>query len=158
MSSHTSILKGCNAYFINRLVSRYNRDDEISNIYSDIRIKAVEVVNNYTIDDCQKVIIKYGDFHDAYVKLQSFDLPICVSNKLKFHRQMALIYVREVIKSKFEFKISHRNVVRHTCSICQSHITNNDVHISRCGHVFHRLCMMQFNNANCPQCNRILLI
>ena len=47
MSSHTSILKGCNAYFINRLVSRYNRGDEISNIYSDIRIKAVEVVNNY---------------------------------------------------------------------------------------------------------------
>jgi hypothetical protein len=158
--SSRRFLKGCNAEFINGLVSRHIRGGDINNIKAAMKAKTMEIVSSYDIADCMKVITQHGDFHDAYVKLQASGVPIDVSNKLKFHRQVALIYVKNYIKTRFNTKVeAHRLkssgcvILRGdtTCSICLETITS-DAHTTPCRHNFHRACMRQWGRNNCPMC------
>lgn len=161
IDSSRRLLKGCNAEFINGLVSRYIiRVDDINNIKEEMKAKTIEIVSSYNIPDCMKVITQHGDFHDAYVKLQASGVPIDVSNKLNFHRQVALMYVNNIIKTKFEAKVdahyrknSGSVLLRGdtTCSICLENIIS-DAHTTRCGHNFHGACMRQWMRNTCPMC------
>ena len=153
------IIKGCDAKYINELV-RYSikgvNDDVINN---NINIKTMSIVNTYNIQQCMNVIIKQGvDFHDIYVKMHSMHgVEIDFSDKLKFHRHIALIYVKQLIMKKYNAKLqAHKckvNVAakRAECSICLENIAA-DALITRCNHTFHRSCMTQWGRNICPMC------
>jgi hypothetical protein len=154
----TSLLKGCDAKFINDVAtSSLNGKDVLIQIHN----KAVRVVNEYDINECIKVITKYGDFHDAYLKMTSSpEIQSNISsNKLKFHRQVAFIYVKQVIETKFKVKIDAIKLKRKissgscdmTCSICLENI-DNDAQFTTCNHAFHRTCMTKWGRKICPMC------
>lgn len=158
----TCILKGCDAKFVDSLVSRaINGDDEI-NINTSIDFKANCVVNTYDITECIKIIIKHGDLHDAYIKLQILQREqVDISSKLNFHRELARIYVNQIIQAKYKAKydaFKFKNAIargrcNRTCSICLENI-DKDVQLTRCNHAFHRSCMSQWQlrNNTCPMC------
>lgn len=97
------ILKGCNAKFINSLVKAALNGADITN---DRIVKALSIVNSYDMKECNKIIINHGDFHDAYMKLKHISGGnIQSSNKLRFYRQFAFIYVNEIINIKIKSKL-----------------------------------------------------
>lgn len=157
MSSEACILKGCDFKYINSLVSRSIRgwNEEILN--NDISNKALNIVSTYDIDQCMKIIMKHGDFHDAYVTLQSIEgYRPDLSDKLEFHRQVAFIYVKKIIKCKMDVKVAAYNckskIARGAeCSICLEMILS-DGKITRCNHTFHRACIAQWGRSTCPNC------
>jgi hypothetical protein len=158
MSSSSLMLKGCDAKFIKSLTMTSIRANEIQN-------KALEIVSTYEIKDCIKIIVKHGDIHDLYVKLQSLSSgEINVSNKLEFHRQIALIYVKQIIVAKVDAKMnsykpriktsSRRRIdCDMTCSICLENIENDrDAHFTPCNHAFHKSCITPLRRNICPMC------
>lgn len=159
-SSNTTscILKGCDAKFINRLVmDSFNSID----IKDDINNKTLDVVNSYDIRDCINIIVKFGDFHDIYVKLHKNPANMIQdANKLRFHRQAASIYVKEIIEAKIKVKLDALKLKQRiargncdmTCSICLSDIEVKDGLITRCYHVFHKDCMTRWGKNICPMC------
>lgn len=160
-SSHVScILKGCDAKYINHVVSMSLRGESEAIINYNIHNKAMTIVYEYDIKDCIKIMTKHGDMHDAYVRMQSDqELQIDVSDKLKFHRQIALMYVKQIIQAKIKAKYDALKFKRmlaygrcsSTCSICLENITD-DVQLTKCSHAFHRSCMTQWGRKSCPMC------
>lgn len=155
----TISIKGCDAKYINDLVMQKIRGVKDEIINNNISLKTMSIVNNYDIQQCMQIILKQGvDFHDIYVKLQSMqDVEIDTSDKLKFHRHIALIYVKQLILKKYNTKlqahICKASVAAKTaeCSICLQKITS-DAQITRCHHAFHRACMIQWGRPSCPLC------
>lgn len=154
----TCILKGCDAKFINTLVTNSFIGLDIE---EDVRNKITSVVNSFDISECIKIILKHGDFHDVYVKLQSNRANLIQdANKLMFYRQAATIYVKEIIEAKIKVKLDALKVKRRialgncdiNCSICLSDIEAKDALITRCNHTFHRVCMTQWGRNTCPMC------
>jgi hypothetical protein len=153
----TCLLKGCDAKYINELVIRTINGVSESVIMDSICLKTISIVSTYDIKQCVKVITTHGDFHDAYVKLQATDgFHFDVSDKLKFHRHIALLYVKQILVMKYrvkldayKFKLTSKNG-NQTCSICLENITS-DVQITRCNHTFHRACMTAWGRT-CPMC------
>ena len=97
------MLKGCDAKFINSLVMCSFRGEDIK---ESIITKSISVVNQYDIRECNKIITIHGDFHDAYMKLKHISGGnIQSSNKLRFYRQFAFIYVNEIINIKIKSKL-----------------------------------------------------
>ena len=151
------ILKGCDAKFINDLVYRSCHGQDIR---KDVVVKALSVVNSYDIKECYKIIMYHGDFHDAYVKIQSItEMKIENSNKLKFYRQFAFIYIRQIINMKINVKIDKIKLKKKiasektdvTCVICLENI-EKDAQFTKCNHAFHRACMDQWGKKSCPIC------
>jgi|LakMenEpi03Aug12_release.lakeMendotaPanAssembly.Ray.scaffolds.fasta_scaffold170151_3 hypothetical protein len=158
-SSHhaTCILKGCDAKFINGLVVRSHKGEDIR---QDVVIKSLSIVNSYDLKECNKVVLTHGDFHDAYVRLQSIPgMKIESSSKLKFYRQFAFIYVRQIINMKVKVKIDAHKLKKKmasektaiSCSICLENI-EKDAQFTKCDHTFHRACMTQWGKNICPLC------
>ena len=157
--SPSCILKGCDAKFVNSLVMRAFKGE---NVKPDIKNKATEIVNSYQIKDCIKVVTTHGDLHDVYITLQSNpELLASVSaHKLKFHRYAAFIYVEKIIDTKVKVKLNALKLKKRigsrecdmTCSICLAEIEPNDAQITRCNHAFHRDCIRQWGRNNCPMC------
>lgn len=151
-------LKGCTAAFINNLAIRSFNGEDIS---ENIKNKAVIIVDSYNISECTRIIVNYGDFHDVYVQLQlNPDCHIAVSNKLMFHKQIAYIYIKEIIETKVKHKVDAIKIIRRfatgncdsTCSICLSDIKPKDAMITSCNHIFHKDCMSQWQRNTCPMC------
>ncbi len=153
----TCLLKGCDAKYINGLVTRSINGVSEVEIMENISLKTMAIVSTYDIKQCVKIITTYGDFHDAYIRLQATDgFHFDVSDKLNFHKHMALLYIKQIIVMKYrvkldayKFKISRRFGVQ-SCSICLENITS-DVQITRCNHTFHRACMTAWGRT-CPMC------
>jgi hypothetical protein len=151
------ILKGCDAKFINGLAYRsYHGED----VRSDVVTKALSIVNSYDMKECNKIILNHGDFHDAYVRYQSIPgMNIDHSNKLKFHRQFAFVYIRQIINIKIKVKVDARKLKKKiasekteiNCSICLENI-ERDAEFTKCDHAFHRACMTKWGKNICPLC------
>jgi hypothetical protein len=151
------ILKGCNAKFINNLVSSSNRGEDIKH---DIIIKSLSVVNSYDINECKKIINNHGDFHDAYSRMVAIPgNKIESANKVRFYRQFAFIYVRQIISMKVKVKIDaiklKKKIASETseisCPICLEKIEDKS-QFTQCNHLFHRECMTQWGKNICPVC------
>jgi hypothetical protein len=157
--SPSCILKGCDARFVNGLVARAFKGQ---NVKVDIHNKATTIVNSYDIKDCMKIITTYGDLQDVFMKLQLNPgvLESISGNKLKFHRYAAFIYVEKVIDTKVKVKLDAFRVKAGiasgqcdmTCSICLAEIAACDAKITRCNHAFHRACINQWGRDTCPMC------
>ena len=157
-SSSSCILKGCDAKYINELVALSIDGTDETIIMNNISLKTMSIVNGYDIKQCIKIITTHGDFHDAFVRLQAIDgFVFDVSDKLKFHRHIALIYVKQIIIMKYKVKLDAAKYKRQvkfqakTCSICLENITS-DVQITRCNHIFHRSCIRNWGRNTCPMC------
>jgi hypothetical protein len=153
------ILKGCNAKFINDTALASLRGKDVS---LDIHNKALSVVNLYDIKECTKIIVKHGDFHEAFLQMTSTpEIQSAISaEKLKFHRQVAFMFIKQIIQAKFNKKIETINQSRRSrttftydihCPICLEEM-HNDKQFTPCNHVFHRACMTQWGKNSCPVC------
>ena len=97
------VLKGCDAKFINSLVKSALNGADIS---TDTINKALSIVNSYDLKECNKIILKHGDFHDAYSKIKAVTgLEIEKASKLRFYRQFAYVYVRQIMNTKVKVKV-----------------------------------------------------
>ena len=148
------LLKGCNINFINGLVSRYIDGCNINDIIDTIHTKSFDIVRNYTIEDCQNIIIKYGDYHDAYIKMKSSEIPLVVYNKDTFYTDITVMYIREVIINKFNSKISNYNHLKKLveCSMCLRNI-EDEIKTTKCGKTFHLQCFQFWGHNTCSICN-----
>lgn len=151
------MLKGCDAKFINSLVMCSFRGEDIK---ESIITKSISVVNQYDIRECNKIITIHGDFHDAYTKLNAVPgIKIEHSNKNRFYRQFAFVYVKKIIQTKVKVKLDALKLKRKiaqekseiTCPICLE-IIEKDSQFTQCNHVFHRECMTQWGKNICPMC------
>lgn len=151
------ILKGCNSKFINSLaMSSFHGKD----INESIKNKAVIIAESYDIKECINIIANYGDFHHVYVQLQlNPQYQIDVSNKLIFHKQIAYLYIKEIIQTKVKIKIDELKLKRRiaigngdmTCPICFENVEKDGL-ITQCNHVFHKNCMTRWGKNICPMC------
>ena len=151
------ILKGCNSKFINSLaMSSFHGKD----INENIKNKAVIIADSYDINECINIIANYGDFHHVFIQLQlNPQYEIDVSNKLIFHKQIAYLYIKEIIETKIKVKVDSIKLKRRiargncdiTCSICLENVEKN-VLFTPCNHIFHRKCMTQWDRNICPMC------
>jgi len=103
-------IRKCNAAEINAIVKRiqyysqfYSKDYITTLINHSVDSKATEVINLYDIQDCIDIIISNGDILDAIKK--NGDNEINMDDKLKFHQQLALTYIRELIYIKVNQKL-----------------------------------------------------
>lgn len=62
---------------------------------TDIDTIVNDTIETYDINDCINIILKNGDIYDAINNNENtcFDM----SNKLKFHQELARPYVRDII-------------------------------------------------------------
>lgn len=143
-------IKGCYSKDINELVQLKMIDG------CDITNNITHVINNiltsYTIKDCINIITTWGDIHDAYIKYYNrTGGNIDTTNKLKFHRELALYYVNEYIILKIEEKC--KAFEKKDCIICLEEINNSMIKTS-CKHVFHVKCLEEWKKRciTCPVC------
>lgn len=150
-------LKGCPAENINRIV-RYSQyyGEHYHNIYIEHEIYnlSANVISRYTISDCIAIIISKGDIFDAMKKSEGIELNM--NDKLIYHRQLVLPYVKEWLVNKVNEKIfllkTKKNSDDRICSICFEEITNLTITITKCKHVFHRCCLNKWGKKTCPMC------
>lgn len=152
----------CYASDINIIVKRLDimhiyHETEHYNIFKDNEITSLSnrVVEQYTIKDCENIIITHGDFIDALIK--SKDVELDVSNKLASSRKLALPYIKIWITNKVNQKLSLLNIKKnsheHNCSICfDSFYRGANMTITPCMHVFHTSCLRRWNKHTCPMC------
>lgn len=161
-------LKGCDAMFIQNQVRIYMRTRDVS---ASVEAKVIEIVNNYTISDCTNLIVKHGDIHDAFIKyVQRSNNRIITTNKLQFHRNLAFIYVKEIINAKINHKVGimiakmhgGNNCSDRICAICinDTPIADTDLFMTSCNHVYHRHCILPWLNSHttCPTCRQDIAI
>lgn len=165
-------IKGCNQKYINDMARKqfYNGID----IRRVIDEKTYDIVLNYSITECIKLILSNGNFYDAFIRCNNNN-PIKLSNDINndiyddtilFHRRLAFSYIQELITIKIENRIleilKFDEMIKNdncdkTCSICLDIITNsNDDNwfISKCGHLFHKKCLSKWNRNTCPLCRK----
>lgn len=155
-------LIGCSAYDINKIVKRldvvyrFQHPDYVKQIKEyEVNHLSNKIINQYSIKDCENIIISHTDFIDAILKLR--DTQIDMTNKLVAARQIALPYVKSWISNKIQQKLfllnAKRNKEEHCCCVCLEPITRvNDITITPCSHVFHNSCMRKWNRKTCPMC------
>jgi hypothetical protein len=97
------VLKGCDAKFINGLVKSVLNGEDINN---DAITKSLSIANSYDLKDCNKIILNHGDFHDAYLTIKTVaGHEIEKASKLRFYRQFAFVYIRQIINTKVKVKV-----------------------------------------------------
>jgi len=163
-------IKGCTPTYINEMARKqYYNGIDINNI---INSKCYEIVLNYSIKDCIKLILFYGDLYDSYI-IYKYNCPIKFiedndinNDRILFHRELAFIYVKELIQSKIEIRINQilnfeeiikDNNYDKTCSICLdlvSNCNNDNWFISKCNHIFHKKCISKWKRNTCPFCRK----
>jgi hypothetical protein len=167
MDKITCQLKGCDVVFINQMVQISMRSDDSLATNDTINAKVTAIANSYTISDCTRLILRHGDMHDAFVKYaQRCDNRIVTANKLQFHRNLALGYIKEIIKAKINHKIGvqraklyrHNYSIDRICAICidETSIADADLYITKCNHAYHRHCIIPWINSHttCPTCRQ----
>jgi len=176
-------LKGCTPKYINELARKqfYNGID-ISNIIDG---KSNEIVLNFSINDCIKLILYYGDLYDAFNRYNNDydnsikfirDLNLSSNdnnensndniNRILFHREIAYLYIKELIQLKIETRINQilnfEEIIKNhnidkSCSICLELVTSsNDDNwfITKCNHLFHKKCISKWTRNTCPMCRK----
>ena len=159
-------LKGCDAAFIQSQVHIYMRSGDVS---ATVNMKVIEIINNYSIYDCSRLILKHGDMHDAFVKYaQRCNNHVITSDKLQFHRELAFGYIKDIINAKITYKVSILSArishvidpIDRICAICidDVSIADSELYVTRCNHIYHRHCIQQWLNSktSCPTCRRII--
>ena len=165
-------IKGCSNKYINEMARKqfYNGLD-INNI---IDAKSNEIILNYSIKDCIKIILSNGNFYDAFIrcnnnypkKLIRNDNNDIYDETILFHRKMAFNYINEIIHTKIDNRIiqilNFEELVKNdnfdkTCSICLDIVnSSNDDNwfISKCNHLFHKKCISKWTRNTCPLCRK----
>lgn len=173
-------LKGCTNKYINDLAKKqfYNGLD----ISKSIDDKTYEIVSNYNVKECIKIILCNGDFYDAFIRCNN-NYPIkllkdyddinnhqnnnnVIRDTILFHREMAFSYIKELIIIKinnrideilnYEKIINNENIDK-TCSICLELVNNSkddNWFISKCNHLFHKKCISKWTRNTCPLCRK----
>lgn len=154
-------IKGYNSHFINLMVNKsFYKGINISN---DINIKVNNIIKNYNINDCIKLILSYGDFQDAFLKYNDpiFLFSIDRNNKLLFYRTLVINYIKDIINIQIEIYINdiilYNNTINSisdkTCVICLNSINNKEC-LTSCKHIFHLTCLSKWykKNKTCPTC------
>ena len=158
-------LKGCNAKFINEQVKCVLQDEDI---LDHIKSKSIQILKSYSIIDCMKIITKFGDIHNAFLK---YDRMIDVNDdddeegnkiKLYFHRNLTYSYIYKIIRCKIDnkvhkFRVKHilKTAEKHNCPICLCDIKPKGMFVSRCGHVYHYNCVRTWGmDQPCHYCMR----
>jgi hypothetical protein len=176
-------LKGCTPKYVNELARKqfYNGID-ISNIIDG---KSNEIVLNFSINDCIKLILYYGDLYDVFNRYNNDyhnsikfirDLNLNSNdnnensndndNRILFHREIAYLYIKELIQLKIETRINQilnfEEIVKNhnidkSCSICLELVTSsNDDNwfVTKCNHLFHKKCISKWTRNTCPLCRK----
>ena len=152
-------IKDCRADIINKLsihIERqsqfYNESEYYNIIKYEVNSLSCRIVSNYSIKDCINIIISNGDIFDAIKK--SEDIKLDSTNKLLYHRQLALPFIEEFIENKINIKLflmkTHKE--DRICSICFEEITNKTLTITKCKHIFHKCCLNKWSKKTCPMC------
>jgi hypothetical protein len=153
----SSRLKGCPAENINRIVRNLVCYNEIYREklleFETIRLSNT-VVNTYTIKDCISIIISTGDLFDAIKKSEGIELDM--NDKLIYHRQLAIPFVKDWIENKINEKLfllkTKKDNEERICSICFEEITNTTITVTKCKHAFHKCCLSKWAKNTCPMC------
>ena len=168
-------LKGCNIKYINDIAKRKIEDYNI-NINNIIDDKIYEILSNYSVKDCIRLILLIGNFYDAFLRCKTTNNHFpnnlidndnnIYDNTILFHRRLAFDYVKEIILNKILYRINEilnfQDIINNqhldkTCSICLELVTNSDEDnwfISKCNHLFHRKCIFRWKKNNCPICRK----
>ena len=153
-------ISGLYSSFIDEIVDNkivYHNNYDINNI---IHLKTIKILSTYNIDDCIRIINRYGDFYDALIKYSennTENINIYKYDKLLFHRKLAYYYIKYTIQIKVEMKSKEKikfiDTSNYECSICFEPITNNNKITTLCKHSFHLNCFHSWSHKNsCPNC------
>lgn len=165
-------IKGCSQKIIYDLARKqfYNGLD-INNIIND---KSYQIVMNYSIKDCIKLILSNGNFYDAinkcnnnyHIKLIKDNPNDIYDETVLFHRELSFNYIKELINIKIDIRIGEiirfQELIKNqnfdnTCSICLEVVnSSNDDNwfVSKCNHLFHKKCISKWTRNTCPLCRK----